>query len=153
MRAGCCFGHRGPDSFHSGIFRELGLFRCVDFHLEPLHLISMQLVCLKMLWKSLLHFKKKSSPSPSDFHLDSSNSGPGKQPGERSRPLIAVALVRGIRSLQALLFPWEQHCLPLPAACPRLARCTGKKIRGRRRGAERDFEDFEGIWGKLQLDV
>lgn len=28
---------------------ELGLFRCVDFHLEPLHLISMQLVCLKML--------------------------------------------------------------------------------------------------------
>lgn len=59
MRAGCCFGHRGPDSFHSGIFRELGLFRCVDFHLELLHLISMQLVCLKMLWKSLLHFKRK----------------------------------------------------------------------------------------------
>ena len=28
---------------------ELGLFRCVDFHLEPLHLISMQLVWLKML--------------------------------------------------------------------------------------------------------
>ena len=98
-------------------------------------------------------FFKKSSPSPSDFHLDSSNSGPGKQPGERSRPLIAVALVRGIRSLQALSLLWEQHCLPLPAACPRLARCTGKKIRGRRRGAERDFEDFEGIWGKLQLDV
>ena len=59
MRAGCCVGHRGPDSFHSCIFRELGLFRCVDFHLEPLHLISMQLVCLKMLGKSLLHLKKK----------------------------------------------------------------------------------------------
>lgn len=50
---------------------------------------------------------------------NSSNGGdaflPRKQPERGAGPLIAIALVREIHSVQALWFLWEQHCLLLLA--------------------------------------
>lgn len=68
----------------------------------------------------------------------------GKQPGEAGQ-LTAVALVRGIYSLQGSVVSMGTALLAF-AGFPELVRCTKRSIR-RKRGAERDFEDFEGIWG------